>query len=45
MGSHVARLEESRSVLKIVTGKPTEKKTLGRSNVDGRIILEWNLKK
>ena len=27
---HVARMEESRSAFKIITGKPTEKKSLGR---------------
>ena len=27
---HVARMEEGRSAFKILTGKPTEKRTLGR---------------
>ena len=36
---HVARMEESRSVFKILTGQPTG---LG---VDGRTILEWTLKR
>ena len=27
---HVARLEEGRSIFKILTGTPTEKRTLGR---------------
>ena len=29
-GGHVARMEEDRSAFKILTGKPTGKKTLGR---------------
>ena len=36
---HVARMEEGRSGLKILTGKPTEKSPLGRQ----RTILEWTL--
>ena len=35
---HVARMEESRSAFKILTGKPTGKR-------DGRTILECTLKK
>ena len=27
---HVAKMEEDRSAFKILTGKPTEKRTLGR---------------
>ena len=38
---HVARMEESRSAFKILTGKPTRK----RLDVDGRTILEWILKR
>ena len=30
MGGHVARMEEGRSAFKILTGKPTGKRTLGR---------------
>ena len=30
MGRHVARMEEGRSAFKIVAGKPTEKRPLGR---------------
>ena len=30
MGGHVARMEESRNVFKILTGKPTGKRPLGR---------------
>jgi hypothetical protein len=36
---HVARIEESRSTLKILTGTPTGKRPLGRT------ILEWTLKR
>ena len=43
--SHVARMEEGRSALKIKTGKPTGKKPLGIPRLDGRKILEWILKK
>ena len=42
---HVTRLEEIRSVFKILTGKPTGKRPLGRLGVDGRTILEWTLKR
>ena len=38
---HVARVDEGRSSFKILTGKSTGK---GLS-VDGRTILEWNLKR
>ena len=38
----LARMEESRSAFKILTGKPTGKRPLG---VDERTILEWTLKK
>ena len=41
---HVARMEESRSALKILTGIPAGKRPLGRLLVDGRTILEWILK-
>ena len=41
---HVARIEESRSAFKILTGKLTGKKSLGSLGVDGRTILEWTLK-
>ena len=30
MAGHVARMEEGRSVFKILIGKPTEKRPLGR---------------
>ena len=42
---HVARLEEGRTALKILTGKPTRKRPLGKLGIDGRTILEWTLKK
>ena len=35
---HVARMEESRSAFKILTGKPTGKRLLGSLGVDGRTI-------
>ena len=31
MGGHVARMEEGRSAFKMLTGKPTGKRPLGRS--------------
>ena len=42
--SHVARMEEGRRVLNILTGRPTEKKPL-RKALDGKTILEWTLKR
>ena len=42
---HVPRMEEGRSAFKILTGKPTGKRPLGRQGVDGRTILEWTLKR
>jgi hypothetical protein len=38
---HVARMRERRGVYKILVGKPEGKRPLGRSGVDGRIILRW----
>ena len=38
-GGHIARMEEGRSPFKILTGKPTGKRPLGRP------ILEWTFKK
>ena len=38
-------MEEGRSTFKMLTGKPAGKKSLGRSIVDGRTILECILKK
>ena len=40
MGGHVARMEEGRSAF-----KPTGKIPRGGLGVDGRIILEWTLKR
>ena len=44
MGEHVARMEEGRSAFKILTGKPTGKRSLGRPRhrweEDIRIDLE-----
>ena len=42
---HVARIEESRSAFKILTGKPTDTDVWGGLNVDGRTILERTLKR
>ena len=42
---HEARMEEGRSAFKILTGKPTGKRPLGRPSVDWRTILEWTLKR
>ena len=39
-GGHVARMEEDRSAFKILTGKPTGKKPLGRL----RHIWEGNIR-
>ena len=38
-------MKEGRSACKILTGKPTEKISLGRPSVDVRAMLEWILKK
>ena len=40
---HLARMEKGRSAFKILTGKPTGKRPLGRPR--GRTILEWIFKK
>ena len=42
---HVARVEESRRAFNIIIGKPTGKRLWGGLGVDGRIILEWTLKR
>ena len=42
---HVARIEEGRSAFKIVVGKPTGKRPLGRPWNRKGTILEWTLKK
>ena len=41
---HVARMEEGRNSFKILTGKPTGNRPLGRSRCNGRTMLEWTLK-
>ena len=42
---HIARMEEGRSAFKILTGKPTGKRPLGRPRRRWRTILEWTLKR
>ena len=37
---HVARIEEGRSAFKILTGKPTGRRSPGSLRVDTRTILE-----
>ena len=41
---HVGRMED-RSAFKILTGKPTGKRPLGRPRLDGMTILELTLKR
>jgi hypothetical protein len=36
---HVARMGENRGVYRVLVGKPEGKRLVGRSNLDGRIIL------
>ena len=38
--SHVARMEEGKKAFKICSSKPTGKRPLESSSVDGRTILE-----
>ena len=42
---HVPRMEEDRTAFKILTGKSTGKRPLGRSKRNGKTVLEWTLKK
>ena len=42
---HVARMEEGRRAFKILKGKHTRKRPLGRLGIDGKTILEWTLKR
>ena len=42
---HVARMEEGRTALKILTGEPTEKRPLGRSRRRREDNIRMNLKK
>ena len=37
-------MEEGRSAFKILAGKPTGKRPLGKPRYDGRTMLEWTLK-
>ena len=43
MAGHVARMEEGRSALKILTGKPTGKRALGRSRRRWEDNIRMNL--
>ena len=45
MGMSCSRMEEGRSALKTLKGKPTGKRPLEGVGVDERTILELNLKK
>jgi hypothetical protein len=38
-------MEESKSTLKILTGKHARKRPLGRVGVDTKTMIEWILKK
>ena len=40
---HVARIGEGRGVYRVLVGIPEGKRPLGRTGVDGRIILRWIL--
>ena len=42
---HIARMEEGRTVLKILTGTPTGKRTLGRSRHRWEDNIRMDLKK
>ena len=44
MGEHIARMEEGRSVLKILIGKPTGNRPLGRPRRKGESILKMDFK-
>jgi hypothetical protein len=39
------RMVEGRVVYRVLVGKPEGKRSLGRTGLDGRIILKWVLKK
>jgi hypothetical protein len=41
---HVARMEDSRGVYRVLVGKPAGKRPLERLSVVGRIILKWIFK-
>jgi hypothetical protein len=42
---HLARIEEGRCVFKIITGKPTGNRPLGRPISRWKAMLQWILKK
>ena len=44
MGSHAARMEKCKSVFKILTGTPTEKRSLGRSRSRWEDNIRMDLK-
>ena len=44
MGSHIARTEEGRSVLKILTGKPSGRGSLGRPRRRWEQIIRMDIK-
>ena len=41
---HVARTEEGRGVHKVLVGNLRQREHWGDQDVDGRIILRWNLR-
>ena len=41
----MARMEEERSVHKVLVGKPEGKRPLGDQDLEGRIILRWIFRK
>ena len=41
----IARIEEVTNAFKILTGKPTGKRLLEDVDVNGRTVLEWNLRR
>jgi hypothetical protein len=42
---NVARMGEKRGAYRILVGRPEERRPLGRSRRNGRIILKWIFKK
>ena len=40
---HVVHMEEGRGLHIVLVRKPKRKRPLGNQDVDGRIILRWNL--
>ena len=45
MGRHVAHTGNRTGAYWVVVGRPEGKRLLGRSRLDGRIILKWILQK